>query len=167
MFKQAPCENLPRPLAFLKNWLSSAVAIILVALVHSGCYKEPSGSVDGTIITSKVSGASDLGEICNPSFVPLAEDSVKVQPDPYLEMGASVILIGCGSDLQQIEPREKAKLVRYFESVIEENHYLLERKRLSLDFRKEMVHNVNLLLGRRQVTDVFVYGAYSTELGPE
>ncbi len=81
-------------------------------------------------------------------------------------MGASFILIGCASDLQQVDSGGSAKLQAYFASVIKDKHYFLERDRLKPDFRKKMVSGVNSLLGREYVTDVLVYGIYSTEFGP-
>lgn len=105
-------------------------------------------------------------ETCSPTFLPLTEEAIKVRIDPYLEIGANVLLIGCGPDLRKIEPSEREQLKSYFESVIEKHHYLLERKRLQLEFRNTLVSDINSLIGRERVADVFIYGIYSTEFGP-
>ncbi len=163
MPRHSSFADLSRSIALLKRWRGRMVVLFLaVAIV--GCNRK--SNMHDLEDRGNEHSSPHLTETCSPTFLSITEEAIKVRIDPYLEMGATVILIGCGPDLQKIGPRDREELRSYFESVIEEHHYLLERKRLQVDFRNTLVTDINSLIGQERVSDVLIYDIYSKEFGP-
>lgn len=87
-----------------------------------------------------------------------------MRPDPHIELGAKLALIGCVSDLEKIRVSQREAIAGHLRTLLTEKHFLIGRETQSMDFRKSFAANVNKIIGQPVVTDVLVYGLHSKDL---
>jgi hypothetical protein len=101
---------------------------------------------------------------CEPSYVEVSNDPIVARPDPYVEVGARLALIGCANDLAAITPGQKEAIAAHLRKLLAGKHFLMRRESRSPAFRHSLAAAANEIAGRPAVTDVLVFGLYSRDL---
>ena len=131
---------------------------LLVALCLAACVDVPKqGARSGN-------GGQATRPACEPSYVEVSNDPIVAKPDPYVEIGARLALIGCSDDLKAIKPDQSRAIAAYLRKLLEEKHLLMAREIRSPAFRHSLTAAANQIVGRPVVTDVLVFGLYSRDL---
>lgn len=98
---------------------------------------------------------------CTPSFLGLSTDEI-VAEYGHARFGIRVALVGCSNELSAIRPEEIAEIRSVLASSLRDHGWrFLDGQ--SLELRRLLVSRVNNSVGRRLVTDIFVYSFSSEE----
>jgi hypothetical protein len=139
--------------------LRACLEILLGALCLAACARSPQKPAMSDTEVASARAA------CEPAYILVSKDPIAIRPDPYVELGGRVALVGCRSDLEKIDLRQRDAIVERFAALLEEKNFALQKVAESPDFRRSFVTAVNGIIGRPVVTDVLIYGLYSKDFG--
>jgi hypothetical protein len=81
-------------------------------------------------------------------------------------IGISVAVIGCKSELESLTEFEKATIFAYCQGLLYEKHFAISNLRESVEFRLEVSTEINSILHREVVTDIYIPRLWYTDFSP-
>jgi hypothetical protein len=73
---------------------------------------------------------------CEPSYLILSEGPTIARPDPAVELGAKLALIGCSNNLSKIRAAQRKEIEEHLRRILVKENFSIERDSQSLSFRR-------------------------------